>query len=354
MRLIRHNKLVSAVAIMAMTQLGYARSESTATNAGSKLLSAKAGSELVNVALQYQPAEDVKPDCSHLVYEIYRQAGLTFRFASSRELYAGADPFQRVHRAQVGDLIVWPGHVGIVVNPRERSFFSSLRSGLMIDYYDAAYWTRRGRPRFYRYRASTQQQAVSPRLMRTAHRVPSSSAEAKPDTALEAASEGNVPYRDSSDNSRSRFVIAAAELSAKPTAEEFRGALLHHIDDAGSALESSRVLDTNASVLVVDDIAVERLKLKKEQGSLEIQLDCPVAVVNGNVTENPPSQKRKLNLEYSNGGWLVEDKDPPLYVPRQIALRVFAAQLATATRLEASNEEIAKLLRILNALAPEK
>jgi len=50
---------------------------------------------------------------------------------------------------------------------------------------------------------------------------------------------------------------------------------------------------------------------------------------------------------------MVEDKDAPLYVPRQIALRVFATQLAMATRQD-RDQDIARLLRILNALAPEK
>src|SRR5947209_10609720 len=248
MRLSRHNKLVSAVALMAMTQFGYARSDSSATT-GSKLLSAKAGAELVKVALQYEPEEGGKPDCSHFVYEIYRQAGLNFRFASSYELFAGIDPFQRVRHPQPGDLIVWHGHVGIVVNPREHSFYSSLRSGLNTDYYDADYWTRRGTPRFYRYRLSAQAPA-SPRLLRTVQRADSVNDEQKLERTAATPREIVVPHRDSSDT-RSRFLIVEADLPEKPKPEDFRGALLQHIDDAGSALESSQTLDANTSVLVV-------------------------------------------------------------------------------------------------------
>jgi len=56
-----------------------------------------------------------------------------------------------VTRPQPGDLVVWPGHVGIVVNPAERSFFSRLRSGPGVDAYDAPYWKERGEARFFRY-----------------------------------------------------------------------------------------------------------------------------------------------------------------------------------------------------------
>ena len=354
MRLPRHKTLVSAMALMGIASVGSATSQDANTNHASKLLTPKAGSELVLVALHYQAEDGIKPDCSHLVYEIYRQAGLNFRFASSRELYVGVDPFQRVHRPQAGDLIVWRGHVGIVVNPRKHSFYSSLRSGLMTDYYDAAYWTSRGAPRFYRYRVGVHATAASPKLLRTAHRNENftSSGEEQLDSLTEPT--GTLPDRDSSTEARSRLLIPAAELSAKPTAEEFRGALLHYIDDAGAELESRQSLDTSASVLVVDDLAVEKLRLKKDQGSIEIRLDCSVAVFNGQVSENPVTHKRNLNLLRSSAGWLVEDKEAPLYVPRQIALRVFASQLAIATRQDAGNEEVTRLIRVLNALAPEK
>jgi hypothetical protein len=56
-----------------------------------------------------------------------------------------------VTRPQAGDLVVWRGHAGIVVDPVQHVFFSAMRSGLGIDTYDAPYWKERGRVRFYRY-----------------------------------------------------------------------------------------------------------------------------------------------------------------------------------------------------------
>ena len=149
-------------------------------------------------------------------------------------------------------------------------------------------------------------------------------------------------------------VIAAADLPAKPSAEDFRSALIQHINESGSALESNARLNGRSPLLVVDDLDVEKLKLKKDQGSLEMRLNCSLAVVNGQVNENPMTQARKLSLRLSSGGWLVEDPDAPLYVARQSALRIFAAQLAMATRETGRDEDVATLLRILNALAPEK
>lgn len=338
---LRHKLLVATMGL-ALAQAGYARSQPSSASIRPKLLSPIAGAELVEVAFEYKPEDGMKPDCSHLVYEIYRQAGLNFRFASSRELYGGIAPFQRVRHPQSGDLIVWRGHVGIVVNPRDRSFYSSLRSGLMTDYYDTAYWNSRGTPRFYRYQLSGRD-AAPPQLVRVARNT----------TTSNEAREIDVPKRDSSEPMRSRYVIGAAELPAKPSAEDFRSALIHHIDESGSALESSKHFDGSSPLLVVDDVDVDKVKLRKDQGSLEMRLQCSLAVVDGQVNENPISQTRKLTLRRSSAGWLVEDEEAPLYVPRQEALRIFATQLAAVTRENGSHEDVARLLKILNALAPE-
>jgi cell wall-associated NlpC family hydrolase len=90
-------------------------------------------------------------DCSHLVHAIYERAGFPYAYASSSDLYVGVEGFQRVTRPQPGDLVVWRGHVGIVIRPSRHVFFSLMRTGPGIDDYEAPYWTSRGRARFYRY-----------------------------------------------------------------------------------------------------------------------------------------------------------------------------------------------------------
>jgi hypothetical protein len=56
-------------------------------------------------------------DCSHFVQYLYQQAGLYYGYAPSRTLYDGMEGFRRVSHPEAGDLIVWRGHVGIVVDP---------------------------------------------------------------------------------------------------------------------------------------------------------------------------------------------------------------------------------------------
>jgi cell wall-associated NlpC family hydrolase len=94
---------------------------------------------------------DTELDCSHFANYVYERVGLEYDYQPSAELYKGAEPFVRVQRAMPGDLIVWRGHVGIIVNPDEHTFVSKLNSGVKVASWDARYWKRRGIPRFFRF-----------------------------------------------------------------------------------------------------------------------------------------------------------------------------------------------------------
>jgi len=107
------------------------------------------GLSVIAAALDSKVLRSSEHDCSHLVHAIYERAG--FPYASSSDLYAGTESFRRVMRPQPGDLVVWRGHVGIVIRPSRHVFFSFMSAGPGIDDYEAPYWTSRGHPRFYRY-----------------------------------------------------------------------------------------------------------------------------------------------------------------------------------------------------------
>ena len=92
-------------------------------------------------------------DCSHFVNYLFEQAGLNYKYEPSRILYRGTDDFRRVPHPAAGDLIVWPGHVGIVVDPEAKTFLSALRRGVRVASYTSSYWRRRGHARFFRHSA---------------------------------------------------------------------------------------------------------------------------------------------------------------------------------------------------------
>ncbi len=114
------------------------------------LLNADDGLAIIGAALESRHT-DSNADCSNLVHAIYERAGFTYAYANSPELYGGIKEFRQVIRPQPGDLVVWLGHVGIVISPVQHSFFSAMRSGRGVEFYDSPYWEARGQPRFFRY-----------------------------------------------------------------------------------------------------------------------------------------------------------------------------------------------------------
>lgn len=122
------------------------------------LLGAEEGRAIVDVALeQVAPLEDTR-DCSHTVHAIYESAGHPYPYASSSDIYSGNENFVRVKHPRAGDVIAWWGHVGIVVDPKQHSFYSLVRTGLKAQDYESAYWKSRGLARFYRLRVGSRNQ----------------------------------------------------------------------------------------------------------------------------------------------------------------------------------------------------
>jgi hypothetical protein len=109
---------------------------------------------LTNQTLFLQPGFEhhtSRLDCTHWVHALYERAGLHYPYATSRTLFQGVKEFQRVLSPQPGDLIVWQGHAGIVLDPLRGRFLSALRRGIRMSSYLSSYWAQRGSPRFFRY-----------------------------------------------------------------------------------------------------------------------------------------------------------------------------------------------------------
>jgi len=121
------------------------------SRAQNRTLSKDDRSSVVAVALHSKRVRPAGRDCSHLVHAIYEHAGFPYTYADSEDLYAGVEGFRRVSKPEPADLVVWHGHVGIVILPSGHQFFSFLSTGPGIDDYRSRYWRGRGQPRFYRY-----------------------------------------------------------------------------------------------------------------------------------------------------------------------------------------------------------
>lgn len=109
-----------------------------------------------NLLLLGTQLESTKFDCSHLVHSLYERVGLHYPYTTSRTLYRGIEEFQRVPEPMSGDVVVWRGHMGIVVDPSQHSFLSALKTRVKISSYISSYWKLRGVPRFFRFAHSAE------------------------------------------------------------------------------------------------------------------------------------------------------------------------------------------------------
>src|SRR5260370_3741344 len=135
----------------ASAALGQNVRPASAETSGPRPIARKEGRKILAVLPTVDTESESETACSHLVHDVYAQAGFPYDYPSSRDLYIGSTNFTRVRAPQAGDLVVWRGHVGIVIDPREHSFFSSVRSGPDTQFYDSPYWRSRGIARFFRY-----------------------------------------------------------------------------------------------------------------------------------------------------------------------------------------------------------
>jgi len=112
-----------------------------------RLLSPEEGEAIVQTAWELRRGLLPKPDCWRFVHAIYSRAGFAYDYAQAADLFDGIASFRRVKKPQPGDLVVWEGHAGIVVDPSEHSFYSSVPKGYALEDYRSNHWAEGGAPR---------------------------------------------------------------------------------------------------------------------------------------------------------------------------------------------------------------
>ena len=297
-----------------------------------------------------------KPDCSHLVNDIYDLAGFPFPYAKSADLYRGHASFVRVSAPQPGDLIVWRGHVGLVLDPRQHFFYSSLRFGLETEDYTSAYWRRRGTPRFYRYRA-----ASGPTILTARQIAPRNDLEGNFRTQLVSQSTSDEPRthvtsRDSleplpgsDDHSSVQHVSGAEENShaapskvlinigsKKPTTEQVKEAISKTYQSISQGLNADSLLHSKSPVVIFTQLHVERLEFKGKHGWAVVSIDTEATLTSGALDKAARHDEQRWELQRAKSGWTTAAPTQNIYVPRAFAVRIFAQQLAQLTDQSAS------------------
>ncbi len=347
----------------------------------SRPLTAREGRAITSAARENEQQVRGKPDCSHLVHQIYLLAGFEYPYASSFDLYAGAENFTRVKTPQPGDLIVWPGHVGIVLDPARHTFYSSVRSGKRIEFYDGPYWRARGKPRFYRYVVESPGKLVAVKAQKpsrasatvaehTAGPVIAEDSDAPPIASKQPGKEETEGPAEGVVRSSAAVPAATTETPAsilisagqgKPTREEAAEGISEISNAAGNALRADDPLNPHLPVVIIDQLNVERVETKRDRGWVQVRIDSTIAIAGGRANLKPRHEKIRWELRRTDSGWEALMPADRAYVPRDVAVRTLAARLARLTQTEAGANhedrvvrEEASLARLLNTLLQNK
>jgi NlpC/P60 family len=336
------------------------------------LLPAKQGREIVAAAREHeQPARGTQ-DCSHLVHEIYARAGLTYPYASSFDLYTGSPNFARVKNPQPGDLIVWPGHAGIVFDRKEHLFYSLVSTGLDTEDYESPYWKSRGRPRFFRYVVGKSEvltaAATQPPARRKAARVIEERSEddvSPTESAAREASERSPVFGPIDPDAQRKAPsvprsIVIAEGRKQPTREGVAEGISELTNASADALRSGDALRAGAQVIIFDQLHVENVEIKRDHGWAFVQLESRASITADQVDLAKHSEEVRWELHRGKSGWEAVTPAARTFVPRDVAVRGLAARLVELTQSdrgaetsEAVRHEEAELAKTLSALLGE-
>lgn len=330
--------------------VAHAQSTTAATESGGnlRLLSAPEGKAIVSAALEQDQVSSGAQDCSHLVHQIYVDAGFEYPYASSFDLYAGNENFARVRHPQPGDLIAWPGHVGIVLEPAEHSFYSLVSTGLEAQNYEGPYWRSRGRPRFYRFK-------VEDAVIANAAKAPASSRagnSARPqdsETRIEerSAVDASTPHRPMKTSSTvaydppapggasptlvvQRSIVVAAK-NKQPTKAEVAQGISELSNASGNALREDDPAKLATPVVIFERLQVERLELKRDHGWAHLLMDSRATIADGEADYTRKREKVLWELHRTASGWQAIAPTDRTYVPQDVAVRNLAEQLARVT-----------------------
>jgi hypothetical protein len=332
-----------------------------------KPLTLDEGLAILNAALDSRHHAGFSSDCSHFVHGLYQRAGFPYEYAPSSDLYAGVDEFRRVQNPQPGDLAVWRGHTGIVVNPAQHSFFSLLRSGPGVDSYDSPYWRRSGPPRFFRY-VKTSRSVLSSSL-RTASLNPTPLENAGPhqptaedpsSDELEESSSESGPSAKLAVNRPVNTAIPSVSVvhSIHPKPDQVEAAFLQACADSEENLRGRDLFKSAQPVIVFDHFAVRKVHIAGNQGWIEVQIDELASLTGGKAQVHKLSERQRWPLSRRDKtSWELAAPRGTIYVPQQIAVRILSHQLAQLTEkrpdTESRSQQKAELARVLDSLLQE-
>jgi hypothetical protein len=352
----------------ASAALGQNGRPASAETAGPSPIARTEGRKILAAIPTVDAESESETDCSHLVHDVYEQAGFPYDYVSSRELYMGSTNFTRVRAPQAGDLVVWRGHVGIVIDPKEHSFFSFVRSGPDTQFYDSPYWRSRGIARFFRY-VTEKPVRSGPTLEATRHahqqplQVATRSSENRPPSGLPKPAPASASYAaHAAETSSSATVETPREIvlhvaGKNPSPDEVAAAFLEMNQDSAESLRTRGLNSLGKPIIVCREVRVSEIQIKGKRGTALVRIESLGASPNMQTDSQLRWKEQSLEFEKTKRGWVMSSIQEAAYVKREIALQALSARLAElAQNTDGTPEqerEQKQIIRFLNLLVTD-
>jgi hypothetical protein len=225
-----------------------------------------------------------------------------------------------------------------VVSPREKTFFSSVRSGIITESWTADQWRRRGRPRFLRYLIGPESDLEL--LASVAHSGQDEIAEASDwptDTSSDDAASQLTQRADDepqdtapTESGSNAGIVAVIKQRNKPSRKEIASAVLESSNQAAEALLGPQAsIRTERPLSVFSRVAVENIKIRRDSGTVLLKFTETMAIEQGRVLPAKTVERElkiKKTTDAGSTNWLITDPHLRTYVPQGQALNVFAHQ----------------------------
>ena len=261
--------------------------------------------------------------------------------------------------------MVWRGHVGIVSDPKEHSFFSFTRTGPDTQFYDSPYWRSRGSARFYRYvREKPLRSGRTLEAKRGSEQEPLAvtgrSSENRPPSKLsKPVSASNAAFAVDSSNSGADEIpreIVLQVAGKNPAPEEVVVAFGEMNRDSGKSLRKRGLSNPGRTTIVYGEVRVSAVEIKGKKGSALVSIET-LGTSSGTQRDSQPHWSEiTLDFEKTKKGWVMGPVQET-YVSREAALQALSARLAElAQNADATAEqerEQKQIIRFLNLLVAE-
>jgi hypothetical protein len=353
----------------ASAALGQNVRPASAESSGPRPLARTEGRKILAAIPTAGAISESETDCSHLVHDVYEQAGFPYDYVSSRELYIGGSThFTRVHTPQAGDLVVWRGHVGIVIDPKEHSFFSFVRSGPDTQFYDSPYWKSRGGARFFRY--TTEKSPHSDRTLEATRRADQELLQdatpgfekRTPSKLPKTAPASGSSSTPATDTSRSAATETPREIvlhvaGKNPSPDEVAAAFVEMNQDSAESLRTRNLNSLGKSIIVYREFGVSEVQVKGKRGTALVQIESLGAPQYTQTGAQLRWKEQSLELQKTKRGWVMNPVHEAVYLKREVALQILSARLAQLTQsTDATPEqerEQKEIIRFLNSLVAD-